>query len=321
MFIRAIHFGSCLIFQSVFVLLFLAVIPGWKESAAGDALPPPRYLHLLQRLAVICLFTASVSGFLWLWFSIASMSDSGLVNSLQPGLFWMVLTETQPGRAWLLRAGIALVCAIALFFVFGAKRAGKASWWPLPLCALSSVALTVSLAWLGHAAASEEPNQNLHLAGDLLHLFAAGIWPAGLAPFAIFLICFLKARDPSLLLAACLATRRFSSLSYFAVGALMASGVANSYFLVGTFHALVTTEYGLLLVLKIVLSGVAIGFGGWNLLTFKPRLATPGGSLPGRTQITALAKVARNVWIEIGVAALILIVVGLLGIMPPATHP
>jgi putative copper resistance protein D len=319
-FIRGVHFGSCLILQSVFILLILAVIPGWNESNGANALACDHFHRLLHRLVVICLLASFVSGFLWLWFAIASMSGSDLSESLQPSLFWMVLTQTQPGRVWLMRAGIALVLATALIFVFGRRRGSKASSLAIPLCALLTMALTASLAWLGHAGAGEGPNQNLHLGGDILHLISAGVWPAGLAPFAIFLGCFLKARDPSLLLAACVATRRFSALSFLAVGVLLASGVANSYFLVGTFHALVSTDYGLLLVLKIVLACVAIGFGAWNLLAFKPQLATADGSPPDEAQSAALAKVARNVWVELCLASLVLLVVGLLGITAPATH-
>ena len=320
MFIRAVHFGSCLILQSVFVLLILAMIPSWKESRGGNAPERDQFHRVLHRLVVVCLLAALVSGFLWLWFAIASMSGSGLLESLHPSLFWMVLTQTQPGRVWLLRAAIAIVFTFSLCFVFGNRRAGNATWLPIPLCAVSVTALTASLAWLGHAGASEGPNQDLHLAGDLVHLISAGIWPAGLAPFAIFLRCSLKAQDPSSLLAACVATRRFSTLSFLTVGVLLASGAVNAYFLVGAFHALTSTDYGLLLVLKIMLSGIAIGFGAWNLLAFKPRLTIAEGSLPDDTQSAALAKVARNVWVELCFVSLVLLVIGLLGIMPPAAH-
>jgi putative copper resistance protein D len=313
-FIRAVHFGSCLILQSLFVLLLLAVIPGWKLSDGGDALARSRFQDRLRRLALACLLAAFVSGFLWIWFAIALMSGSGLLESLQPGLFWMVLTQTPPGQIWLLRAGIALVLTVGVFFV-GTQR-GLA----IPLCALSATALTASLAWLGHAGAGEGPNETLHLAADLLHLVAAGIWPAGLAPFAVFLACFLKARDPALLLTACVATRKFSAVSFITVGVLFASGIANSYFLVGSFAALLSSDYGLLLLLKIVLACAAVAIGAWNLLILKPRLAIAGGSLPGETHSAALSKVARNVWIELWLASLVLLVVGLLGITPPATH-
>jgi len=309
-----------MILQSVFILLLLAVLPGWNMARGRDA---PAYDHLyrlVRRLVAVCLLVAFFSGFLWIWLAIASMSGSSLSDSLQPNLFWMVLTQTQPGRVWLLRAGVALVLATALLFVFGRRRGSKASSLAIPLCALLAMALTASLAWLGHAGAGEGPNQNLHLAGDLLHLVAAGIWPAGLAPFAIFLSRFLRARDPSLLLAACVATRRLSALSLLTVGVLFASGLANTYFLVGTFHALVSTDYGLLLLLKIVLACAAVSIGAWNLLILKSRLAESGGLPPGETQSAALAKVARNVLIELCLASLILFVVGLLGITPPASH-
>jgi putative copper export protein len=56
------------------------------------------------------------------------------------------------------------------------------------------------------------------------------------------------------------------------------------------------------------------------LLIFRPRLDIAEGSLPDETQSEALAKVARNVWVELCLASFILLVVGLLGMMPPAAH-
>jgi putative copper resistance protein D len=320
MLVRAVHFGSCLVLQSVFAVLFLAVIPAWNQSGGNASRAREHFYRLLRRLLGICLLAAFASGFLWLWFTIASMSGASLSESLQPSLLWMVLTETQPGHVWMLRTGIALVFAVALFLMPGTPRGAIPALLPSSLCALSATLLTASLAWLGHAGAGEGPHENLQLAGDLLHLIAAGIWPAGLVPFVIFLRCFLKTRDPAALLAACVATRRFSALSLFTVGILVMSGIANSYFLVGTLHAFVSTDYGLLLLLKLALFTAAVAIGAWNLLRLTPRLAIPGGSLPQDAQNAALAKVVRNVLIEIALGALILLVIGLLGIMPPAIH-
>ena len=75
------------------------------------------------------------------------------------------------------------------------------------------------------------------------------------------------------------------------MAALAASGIANSYYLVGTFHALISTEYGRLLLLKLVLFGATIGIGAWNLFLCKSRLAIAGGSPAGDAQDTALAKI------------------------------
>ena len=72
--------------------------------------------------------------------------------------------------------------------------------------------------------------------------------------------------------------------------------------------------------LKLVLFGATIGIGAWNLFLCKSRLAIAEGSPPVDAQDAALAKITRNVLIEIILGTLILLVVGLLGITPPAGH-
>jgi len=305
--------------QSAFAVLFLVAVPAWHQSGGKASLAWDQFHRLLQRLLVICVLLAFASGFLWLWLAIVGMSGSSLSEALQPSLFWMVLSQTPPGHVWLLRAAIALVFAVALFFVRGTRREGKGASLAPSLCALSATLLTASLAWLGHAGAGEGPNQNLQLASDLLHLMAVGIWPAGLVPLAMFLRCFLKTRDPAALLTACVATRRFSALSLLTVAILAMSGVANTYFLVGTLHALLSTDYGRLLLLKLALFAATIGIGAWNLL-LTPRSVVVGGPPSGEAENAALAKIVRNVLIEIALVTLILLVVGLLGITPPAMH-
>lgn len=316
MIIRAVHFGSCLILQSAFVVLFVAAIPAWNRAGGKALAAAPPYCRLLRRLLFVSLFAAVASGFLWLWFAIAGMSGSTLLDSLRPDLFQMVLTETQPGRVWTIRAGLALVFGISLCFVAPSHR----GWISATICALTALLLNASLAWLGHAGAGEGPEQNLQLTGDVLHLVTAGIWPAGLLSFAVFLRCFLDPRDPDRLFAACVATRRFSALSLAAVGVLTVSGFANGYFLVHTPRALVSTDYGRILLLKIALFVATITIGAWNLslkslLAMDRRLPLNDDPSPA-----ALTKITRNVLIELGLVFLILLVTGLLGITAPANH-
>ena len=156
---------------------------------------------------------------------------------------------------------MALVLAVTLFFRRRDSQRLPPAWW---LGAVSATLLTASLAWLGHAGASEGPNQNVELAGDVLHLVSAGLWPAGLGTaLALFLGCYLHGeREPISLLVAGAATRRFSALSLVAVGLLAVSGIANSYFLVGSFHMLFTSDYGRLLLLKLALFLAMMVFWG-----------------------------------------------------------
>src|ERR1700722_6338849 len=116
--IRAVHFCACLLPLSVFATLLLVVNP-----ASGRAAGPPRasdvaarFHRQIRNLLAGCLVIAFVSGFLWLWFSIAGMSGSTLRDSLDAGMFRMVLTQTPPGYVWLLRAALLLLLAATCLF-------------------------------------------------------------------------------------------------------------------------------------------------------------------------------------------------------------
>jgi putative copper resistance protein D len=107
-------------------------------------------------------------------------------------------------------------------------------------------------------------------------------------------------------------------VSLLVVGALAATGLMNSYFLVGSLRALVTSAYGRLLVMKLFLFSIMIGFGACNLLRFKPQLALANEQNAGQSD--ALGKLMRNVIAELCVGTLIVLVVGALGATPPPRH-
>jgi len=286
---RAIHFGSCLVLLSVFAVRLLVEPPAADDGRAE------------RRLAGGCLVAAAGSGFLWFWAAAAGMSGSGLLDSLSPRLFQMVLEETAWGEAWMIRCATG----VALGLLLCCARRG----WSLRVGAVLAAVLVGSLAWLGHAGAGAGARRPLMLAGDVTHLLAAGVWPAGLLPFALLLRRRMKA---GALPAAHAAARRFSAMSLVTVGVLAASGLVNAFFLVGSFHALATTDYGRLLIVKVALFAMAVALGARNLLIHKPRLETAPA---------ALDAMARTVWIEVALGTLIVLAVAILGTLPPAAHP
>jgi putative copper resistance protein D len=107
-------------------------------------------------------------------------------------------------------------------------------------------------------------------------------------------------------------------VSLFVVGALAATGLTNSYFLVGSLPALVTTTYGRLLMMKLFLFSIMIGFSASNLLRFKPKLALANEQTA--KQPDALRKLMRNVIAELCLGTLIVLIVGALGATPPPRH-
>jgi putative copper resistance protein D len=87
--------------------------------------------------------------------------------------------------------------------------------------------------------------------------------------------------------------------------------------LVASWHALIVTGYGRLLMLKVVLFAVMLLIAAANRFWLMPRLAASSGSEP---QFKVLRRIARNSMIEIVLALLIFAIVGMLGTLHPAIH-
>ena len=85
--------------------------------------------------------------------------------------------------------------------------------------------------------------------------------------------------------------------------------MVNACFLVGSFHALVTSNYGRLLIIKVALFAITVALGASNLLMHKPRLETAP---------EALNAMASKVWLEFALGTLIVLVVAIMGTLPPA---
>jgi putative copper resistance protein D len=174
-----------------------------------------------------------------------------------------------------------------------------------------SVVLFVSLAWISHAAAARV--QPLGLVCDALHLCAAGAWIGGLVPLAIFLAHVRASVSLGEMVARVL--RRFSTVSLCCVSVLVVSGFSNSWLLVGSIYALFTTPYGRLLLLKLTLFGVLLGFGARNRFLVKSKLLkAPAGP-------NLLPQLRRNVLCEVCLGAAVVVIVACLGVTPPARHP
>lgn len=155
----------------------------------------------------------------------------------------------------------------------------------------------------------------LHLTADALHLLASAAWIGGLAPLALLLAVAGGRHDFARVSFAHDATQRFSMLGIASVGTLLATGIVNAWILVGSVHALLVTEYGRLLMCKIVLFAVMVAIAAANRFWLTPRLAPPPGS---EVQLPALRQLTRNSVVEI--ALTIFAIVGALGTLHPAIH-
>jgi putative copper export protein len=75
-----------------------------------------------------------------------------------------------------------------------------------------------------------------------------------------------------------------------------------------------------LLISKLVLFLVMVGLGAWNLLLLRPSLAVDALAMNVAHQKSAIRSLFRNVLLEIGLGAAVILIVAALGITPPPMH-
>ena len=119
------------------------------------------------------------------------------------------------------------------------------------LCA--ALILTCEVA-TSHAAA-RLTDQALLIVFTALHQAATAAWIGGLP----YLVLTLRTSSDALLIA-----QRFSRLSLFSVGALLAAGAGLSYYYVGSPQAIYGTTYGLMVCAKLILFACVLTLGAIN---------------------------------------------------------
>jgi putative copper export protein/mono/diheme cytochrome c family protein len=278
----------------------------------ATVIAPTRLLDAAWRLvAWAALPIVALSGALWFVAQAARMSNSPIARALHPELLWTVLWHTQFGPVFALRLTLCALLALALFL-----RTVPARWIALVLTAL----LLASLAWAGHAVGEEGRDHLVHLAADVVHLLAAGAWVGGLPMLALLFHRALAAATADAHAVAREATRRFSMMGLIAVAALLATGIVNTWYLAGSLPALVGTDYGRWLLLKITLFGAMVATAAVNRQVLTPRLALESNDPDRPRARMAMLDLRRNSLLEAALGLAVIAIVAWLGSAVPGAH-
>jgi copper resistance protein D len=220
--------------------------------------------------------------------------------ALDPGTIAAVLTDTAFGHVWCLRLAVAaaLVAAACVPRQRGLQLA------------LAAV-LLASLGWVGHAAMAPGLIGLGHKLNQTLHLLAGGLWLGGLIPLGWLLRRVQRRPDAEWVDMLRVVLPPFSRMGYGAVAVLALTGAVNTALLVGSAGRLLTTPYGRLLTLKIVLFIVMVAVAAGNRFRLAPRV------LAGTESPDALA---HAVLAEQVLGLAILAVVSVLGTWAPAAQ-
>jgi putative copper resistance protein D len=341
--IRAVHFAAVLLLFGGFIFVVFVARPTFRD-AGSDVQDDELALHRwLLRVATASLVVALVSGGLWLGLESAEMSALSLREAWQRNVVGAVLNETRFGQLCKVRFGIAAVLGVLI--VWGRRHAGSRARTMCAIGVLLAGMLLATLALAGHAAAWSDPlgevgqiaetlrllaalvwaygiapavlSGDFSVAADVLHLLAAGAW-VGALPALVFLLN--RSKGATGLAIADAAARHFSGLGVVSVACLIASGLVNSWYLVGGVPGLFGTPYGRLLLLKLGLFAAMLALATANRRRWTPMLRVEPSATNANDARRALRRLKRNAGLEAALGVVIVSTVGLLGTTVPGAH-
>lgn len=301
-------------FIAVRTIAFLAtavLVGGAALSLFGMRIAGGRatMLRAPYRWSAWAALASSVLGFLFQ----GPYSAGGSLSTLFSPDTWSNAVGITGGWLWLVRAALSVTALVVIGRIRSSGDPPEVGRLEVGGSVLVAVGLVASIAGSGHSIAGPWPAGAFVL--DVAHLLSMGIWIGGL----VLVVSALWGPRPALAEpddddAADRAddelrpfVDRFSLLALFGVAGIVASGVAQSFRQLGEFGQLTTTDYGRLLIVKVVLVGVMVSLGWFGRIVLR---GVEGGA--------ALPHLRRSVLIESAIAVAVLGVTSVLSTTIPA---
>lgn len=262
------------------------------------------------RSYIVCL---SLLGVALSLLSITAMTASMMgvqLNAVDTASIQTMIVDTPMGNAWAVR----VMALIAL--LFGVVLSNAKSVFTLAFITFASGIALASLAWTGHGAAGEGTAGSVQLIADIIHLLAVGAWLGALLIFSFILVRAGKTPGESYLKMGHLLLKGFSTIGTVIVALIIASGLVNSWMLVGpkNLMTLQSTLYGKLLIAKLLLFGIMLAIAAANRFKLTPALER---ALQSKTPALALTRLRNSLVIELTLIVSILGLVAWIGTYQP----
>jgi copper transport protein len=232
--------------------------------------------------------------------------------------------DTRFGKVALFRL-LLLVVAIPLLlrlFARGPRREYPLPTWWAPLAVVTGFGIAATPGLAGHAASGRWVP--FAIVADTLHVLAMALWLGGLV---FLVVVVLTTRDVDTLRTP---VTNFSRLALGCVGVIVVTGAFQSLRQVGSLSALRDTDYGKLLVLKLLLFGAIVIIAAFSREVVArvyyqrsdgggpPDVESSSGTLVAVDTSVELRRLRWSVGIEVAVAIAILAVTAMLVNTPPA---
>lgn len=266
-------------------------------------LPDPWPQRTIIRLAMIALGSVALA----MLASIAAMM--GLLPwQVALETIWAIVAETSTGWAFLGRL-LLLVGALAAAVVISTSRPRA-----FVVVVLSALALA-TLAWSGHAAATQGALGVLHRLNDATHLIAAALW---LGAIGGFMMLAAPARHDAIVAGHLLKSiRLFAPVGVVLVAMISITGLINAHLIfgLGNIPAVMLTSYGMTLALKLGLVCVMLVCAATHASMGRRDL--PSAGRHSQNTLAPMRLVRRSLATEAMTAIGVVGVVAILGTLSP----
>jgi putative copper resistance protein D len=270
-----------------------------RENASAGALRP-----ILIVAAFLTILAATVG---------LVLQTGEMAGDPSAGLDLATLRDALAGGGFGISMAVRVLAGLLALVPLIARRAGRGLW---GLTAVLGAVSLAAIAWSGHGGADEGAAGLVHALADVVHLLSAGVWLGALGA----LLLMLNQRSSSASSSAAAvdlhgALKGFAGVGSATVALIVASGLVNSWFLVGPSHIgdFAYSLWGRLLLIKLALFTAMLGLAALNRFRLTPRLEATLASDPA----AALGDLRRSLAQETAAGLAVLALVAALGRLAP----
>ena len=255
-------------------------------------------MQVRRRLVILLALGGLATSGVWLLASAAAMTGMPLMPP-DWATAQILLTMTPIGT-------VLMVRAVALLLTLLIAALPRGNHWAILPAAIAAA----TLAWTGHAGATEDIAGSLHRAVDVAHIWAASAWLGALAVL-LHAVVMLPATSSNVQRIARMLSQ-FAIIGTVIVATLIVSGIVNGIMIVGVTNlpALTGSSYGWLLAAKLALFALMLGLAAANRWRLSPALEHGPPARP-------LAHLRLSLLLETSAAIAIIGLVAALGTLDP----
>jgi putative copper resistance protein D len=226
----------------------LFVLRPWDEDANHNTALLEKTVNLIHFGSKTLVITQLSKIGLKIWLMTVTLGKSPF-----PAFF-----NTVQFQAGLARAASAFALFLFIKYSLNNNFRSKKHWL---LASLTILPLIISAAWLVHGASRLE-DRALLMTLTVSHQIAAATWVGGI--IQLLAVWSLNKRNAIAVELWPLLLKRFSTVGVIAVGALLVTGSSLAWYYIRTFQGFIGAGYGNLLMVKIMMMGLALGFAWLN---------------------------------------------------------